>query len=152
MDVDTPVRAHPGNDWLTTLSTHPPAIRQSWEAGNLARLCVPADGAWTVGELGLVRTLAALDRLSRAGVLGPVLASPSAERAWWLLPAAAQEHLADITDLTLYKPGDCFLTPPATLPLHSRAWIELPDGSGRLTDPVALGAVLSRTHRLGKQE
>lgn len=152
MDVDTPVRAHPGNDWLTTLSPSPKGIRRSWEAGNLARLCVPSDGSWTVGELGLIRTLAAMDPLQRSRLLGPVLASPNQDRAWWLLPAAAREHLADIPDLTLYEPGDCFLMPPATLPMHSRGWIESPDGRGRLTDPAALGAVLSRTFRLTPED
>lgn len=150
MDVKTPARAHVGNEWLAALSTSPSAVRKSWDAGALARLCMPEGGAWTVGELGLIRTLAAINSLSKAAVLGPVLASPGNDRAWWLFPADARQHLADITDLTLYEPGDCFLMPPVTHPMHSRAWIELPDGSGRLTDPAALGAVLSRTHRLGE--
>lgn len=148
MDVDTPLRAHPGSDWLAHLAPSPHVIRRAWDGGNLARLCVPPGSLWTVGEIGLIRCMLAIDSLGRSGMLGPVLVAPSEDLAWILLPGDAGRHLVDISDLTLHGAGDCFRVPPANRPLKGRAWVQLPDGSGRLTDPAALGAALSRTHRL----
>lgn len=151
MDVDTPLRAHPGTDWLANLSPSPDGIRQSWARGRLAGLCVPAGGLWTVGEIGLIRCMLGIESLGRSGMLGPVLTCPSEDLAWILLPGDADRHLSDISDLYLLGAGECLLAPPVDRPMSGRAWIELPDGTGRLTDPSALGAVLGRTHRLRQE-
>ncbi|WP_405879449.1 MULTISPECIES: hypothetical protein [unclassified Streptomyces] len=74
--------------------------------------------------------------------LGPVLADVETGLAWWLLPTTVGDELADVRQLTVRPSGWALKCPPAAYALHCRLWLEPPDGSGRLTDPVLLGAAL----------
>lgn len=83
-----------------------------------------------------------VDAMQRVGAdrLGPVLVYPEADLAWWLVPLTAGEELDDIARITVHPAGWVLACPPAHEYMNGRGWLEKPDGSGRLTDPVALGA------------
>ncbi|MGW1409665.1 hypothetical protein [Streptomyces sp. NPDC002403] len=72
--------------------------------------------------------------------LGPVLVYPSADLAWWLVPRGAEVSLADLGRLTVQPEGWALRCPPTDRCMDGRGWMERPDGSGDLTDPVVLGA------------
>ncbi|WP_413754777.1 hypothetical protein [Streptomyces sp. MMBL 11-3] len=72
--------------------------------------------------------------------LGPVLAYPAADRAWWLVPLDAAEQLDDIPQLAVCAASWPLHCPPVNRPAHGRVWIARPHASGRLTDPLLLGA------------
>ncbi len=74
------------------------------------------------------------------GRLGPVLVYPSADRAWWLLSPGAEDLLADLPQLFVHPAGWALRCPPADRYVDGLGWLEKPDGSGRLTEPAALGA------------
>ncbi|MGW8376902.1 hypothetical protein [Streptomyces sp. ODS28] len=113
----------------------------------LARIYSGSD--WLVAEAPLLRSIQAMGRLSPAGKLGPVLGYAEADRAWWLLPLDAEEHVADITARIIVHPvGWPLVCPSPDHYAHGRGWLEKPDGVGTLTDPAALGAVLSRVGHL----
>ncbi|MFI6495228.1 hypothetical protein [Streptomyces sp. NPDC050564] len=85
-----------------------------------------------------------MDAIKRIGPdhLGPVLADVTSARAWWLLPLDLDDEMDDIRLLTIHPHGWTLRCPPVLYPLRGRVWVECPDGSGRLTDPVLLGASL----------
>lgn len=71
--------------------------------------------------------------------LGPVLVDVAAGRAWWLLPASLRHELDGVPQLAVHPPGWLLVSPPVLYAIGDRGWLERPDGSGRLTDPTALG-------------
>ncbi|MET7794752.1 hypothetical protein ABZV25_13375 [Micrococcus luteus] len=73
---------------------------------------------------------------------GPVLSDVTQGIAWWLLPPTLGDELDDIHTITVHPRGWVLRCPPVLYPVRGRVWIERPDGSGRLTDPVLLGAAL----------
>jgi hypothetical protein len=128
-----------GNTWLANCSAQPDLVREAWEVEALAP--IRAGVHWLAAEGPLISVLAALKCLP-PGRLGPVLASPATEQAWWLVPLGAEEHLAGIRQLRIRPAGWPLHCPPAGRQLCGRFWLQRPDGSGRLTDPVLLGAAL----------
>jgi len=74
--------------------------------------------------------------------LGPVLADIHTDRAWWLLPFDLAGELDDVRQITVRPHGWTLRCPPVLYALDDRVWLEAPDGSGRLTDPILLGAAL----------
>jgi hypothetical protein len=94
-----------------------------------------------VAEAALAHSM---DAIKRIGVprLGPVLADVSQGIAWWLLPPTLGDELDDVRTITLRPRGWVLRCPPVLYPVRGRVWVERPDGSGRLTDPVLLGAAL----------
>ncbi|MFF5833701.1 hypothetical protein ACFY7V_03300 [[Kitasatospora] papulosa] len=94
---------------------------------------------WLVAEADLMRSVDAMQRVGPE-LLGPVLVCPENNRAWWLVPLGADEELADVRPLTIHLAPWALKCPPPRKYLWGRGWLEKPDGSGRLTDPVALGA------------
>jgi hypothetical protein len=74
--------------------------------------------------------------------LGPVLADASENLAWWLLPAGLSGELDHVQQLTMRPPGWSLKCPPVLFAIDDRLWLERPDGSGRLTNPAALGAAM----------
>ncbi|MFF7690580.1 hypothetical protein ACFZB6_31145 [Streptomyces syringium] len=136
----------PGSDWLANCSPTPAAVRQRWADEELAS--IPAV-AWAVVETDLMRSIDAMQLLGRARKLGPVLAYPEADRAWWLVPHGPEtQALGDLPQLTVHAERWVLRCPPAHEYMHGRGWLEKPDGSGRLTDPVDLGAAFGPTSRL----
>ncbi|WP_019548148.1 hypothetical protein [Streptomyces sulphureus] len=114
----------------------------AWSSGTLATIQVP--DAWSIVEARLPDSMEALPLLSRARRLGPVLAYPERELAWWLVPPTAAEHLGDHAPrIVVHDAGWQMKCPALGDYLHGCGWLEKPDGSGTLTDPVMLGAALS---------
>ncbi|WP_326841084.1 hypothetical protein OHB33_01030 [Streptomyces sp. NBC_01558] len=129
-----------GQDWLLSCADTPAEIRALWDADELGNF--PSGAHWTVGETSLSRTMDAIKSVP-AQRRGPVLADCLQGIAWWLLPSALADELDDVHALTVRPCGWILRCPPVLYPVRGRVWIERPDGSGRLNDPVLLGAALS---------
>ncbi|MFJ8803026.1 hypothetical protein [Streptomyces sp. NPDC102487] len=129
-----------GQDWLLSCADTPAEIRALWDADELGNF--PSGAHWTVGETSLSRTMDAIKSVP-AQRRGPVLADCLQGIAWWLLPPALADELDDVHALTVRPCGWILRCPPVLYPVRGRVWIERPNGSGQLTDPVLLGAALS---------
>ncbi|MET8678906.1 hypothetical protein ABZW18_15355 [Streptomyces sp. NPDC004647] len=134
-----------GAVWLAHSAPQPAGVRRAWANDNLA--AIPSR-LWDVVEADLRRSLDAMERLGRTGQLGPVLVHPDTQRAWWLVTRGAEQQLADWATLTVRPTGWLLHCPPLDRPVSGRGWLEKPDGSGRLTDPAALGAAFGPGGRL----
>lgn len=128
---------NPGTDWLASCAPDPVRAHRHWADGKLAP--IPAGLCWLAAEAGLMRSVSAMQRIG-PGRLGPVLVYPEADLAWWLVPHAAGDELADIGCITVHPAGWALACPPAHQYMNGRGWLEKPDGSGLLSDPVAMGA------------
>ncbi|MEH0627892.1 hypothetical protein [Streptomyces stelliscabiei] len=140
-----PGTRYAGRDWLADCAPDPDTVRRAWSSGELA--LVPSGDHWLVVEAPLLGSVDAMQRMP-PDILGPVLAHPAAERAWWLVPTDAAECLDDIARLTVRPPGWLLYCPPVNRPTNGRVWIERPHSSGRLTDPTLLGACFGPGGRL----
>ncbi|UIX32994.1 hypothetical protein [Streptomyces sp. GQFP] len=129
-----------GQDWLLNCAAHPADVQRTWDVGELAEF--PTGPHWHVAEVPIPRSLEALARIG-GGRIGPALADVHRGVAWWLLPPDLTDELDGIRRLTVRPPGWVLTCPPVLHSVNGRWWIERPDGSGRLTDPVLLGAALS---------
>ncbi|WP_338931760.1 hypothetical protein WEB32_18040 [Streptomyces netropsis] len=144
------VSSFPGTDWLADCSPTPTMVRKRWADEELAD--IPA-ASWAVVEADLMRSIDALQSLGRARRLGPVLVCPEADRAWWLVPHGPDAlTLGELPQVTVHKAPWTLRCPPAHEYTHSCGWLEKPDGSGRLTDPVDLGAALGLRHPIDLRE
>jgi hypothetical protein len=129
-----------GQDWLLACADTPAEIRALWDADELGPF--PIGGHWMAAETTLARTMDALRRIGPPRH-GPVLADVTQGLAWWLLPPTLGEELDDVRTITVHPRGWVLRCPPVLYPVRGRVWLERPDGTGRFTDPVLLGAVLS---------
>ncbi|TXS39297.1 hypothetical protein EAO72_20700 [Streptomyces sp. or43] len=102
---------------------------------------------WTAVEADVRRSVDAMQRIG-PDRLGPVLVHPSADLAWWLVPCGSVEELAGADFLTVHASGRSLRCPPAERYVDGLGWLEKPAGSGRLTDPAALGAAFRPGRRL----
>ncbi|MFH9225947.1 hypothetical protein [Streptomyces lydicus] len=136
---------HPGTEWLLSFSPRPTDVRAAWRNEEFAP--IPSTG-WTVVEASCLSSLEAMRPLARIGQLGPVLVDPSADVAWWLVADGAADHLSDLPLLTVRPHGWALRCPPAHLYFDGRCWLEKPDGTGKLTDPIELGAAFGPGGRL----
>ncbi|MFF3409509.1 hypothetical protein ACFYW8_25540 [Streptomyces sp. NPDC002742] len=134
-----PYARQAGQDWLLSCADTPAEIRALWDADELGAF--PVGGHWMVAEASLTHTMDAVKRIPPVR-RGPVLADVSQGMAWWLLPPTLGDNLDDVCTITVRPRGWLLRCPPVLYPLRGRVWIERPDGSGRLTDPVLLGAAL----------
>jgi hypothetical protein len=128
-----------GQDWLLSCADDPASTQQAWDAEDLAPFLTGL--YWRAAEAPLMQSMAAIRRIG-SDRLGPVLADVTAERAWWLLPPGLGDELDDVRLLTVQPRGWTLRCPPVLYSVRGRVWVEGPDGSGRLTDPVLLGAAL----------
>ncbi|UNO41884.1 hypothetical protein [Streptomyces sp. MST-110588] len=133
----TPTSAEAGTAWLVQCSVQPATVRALWKTSTLAPL---RSDVWRVVEADLLRSVDAMRPLGRAGALGPVLVSTERRRAWWLTALDAEDHLDDIPALTVRPARWPLLCPEVGHSAYGRAWLEAPDGTGKLTEPIALGA------------
>lgn len=132
--------------WLAQSGAAPDAALHAWRDDRLA--AIPTGPEWVAVEAPLRQSMDAMERLARAGQLGPVLAYPEAERAWWLTHPDAGEHLDDLGLLTVHPYGWRLRCPSPDRVSNGRGWLEKPNGRGTLTDPAALGAAFGRGGRL----
>lgn len=132
--------------WLAHGAAAPETVLRTWADDLLA--AIPTGSAWVAVEAPLRPSMDAMERLGRVGKLGPVLAYPEAERAWWLTYPHAGEHLEDLALLTVHPQGWPLRCPSPDRVSNGRGWLEKPDGLGTLTDPAALGAAFGRGGRL----
>lgn len=137
--TDARNRARAGETWLLSCAPDPSRVRRCWADEDLAP--ISSGSHWRVAETGLLRSVAAMKRIGSER-LGPVLADLCNDRAWWLLPPNLGDELDDVRHLTVHPVCWRLLVPPVRLAVDDRAWLERPDGSGRLTDPTLLGAAL----------
>ncbi|MFE4329008.1 hypothetical protein ACFRQM_05985 [Streptomyces sp. NPDC056831] len=126
-----------GARWLARCATSEESVRNAWQSGDFA--VIPSGALWLVAEAPLTRTVDAMQLLP-ADSLGPVLAHPLGSVAWWLVPLDSAVELWHVKQLTIYPSGWPLCCPPINRPAAGRVWLEKPDGSGRLSDPAALGA------------
>ncbi|MEU6230448.1 hypothetical protein [Streptomyces sp. NPDC047042] len=129
-----------GQDWLLSCALHPADVQGAWDTEELAEF--PTGPHWRVAEAPLLRSVEAISRIG-ADRIGPVLADVHRDVAWWLLPPDLTDELDDIHRLTVRPDGWVLKCPPVLYSVTGRWWLERPDGSGRLTNPVLLGAALS---------
>ncbi|WP_309029161.1 hypothetical protein [Streptomyces alfalfae] len=128
----------PGNAWLAEHTTNPELTLAAWES----RTLMPVHATqWLVAEVQLQPAMAAVRRMPEHK-LGPILIDMRMDRAWWLVPLDAADHLKDVPQALVLPPGWPLHCPSTQLAVGSRAWLEAPDGSGRLNDPVYLAAAL----------
>ncbi|PAZ10827.1 hypothetical protein CLM62_38690 [Streptomyces sp. SA15] len=126
-----------GQDWLLSCTRNPTDVRRAWAAEDYAR--IPSGEHWRVVEGPLLRSVRAMKHVSRRQ-LGPVLVDVGTAQAWWLVSPGLGDELDDLRQLTVRPPGWLLACPPVLYAIDERAWLERPDGSGRLTDPGALRA------------
>ncbi|MEU4996577.1 hypothetical protein [Streptomyces sp. NPDC021622] len=128
----------PGDTWLANCARRPQLAYEVWEMGGLAPIhCT----RWLAAETQLVTALQAVRRLPTRES-GPLLMDFGLDTAWWLVPLDAAEQLADVRLITLRPHGWPLHCPPTHRAAAGRVWLEAPDGSGRVIDPVYLAAVL----------
>ncbi|MEV0115894.1 hypothetical protein AB0H77_22035 [Streptomyces sp. NPDC050844] len=127
-----------GDAWLASCAPDPNAAYEAWEMGALATI---HSTRWLVAETQLAHALEAIKRIPDHQQ-GPVLIDVRFDRAWWLVPLDAAEQLADVRPVTVLPfewPLHC---PPTSRAFGSRVWLEAPDGSGRVMNPIYLAAAL----------
>ncbi|MFD5697424.1 hypothetical protein [Streptomyces lasiicapitis] len=140
--MDAPTRSaqcSAGDAWLASCSSRPELVWQVWDMGGLAPIA--SGSRWLAAEASLTVALNALQRIPPRH-RGPLLADASLQCAWWLVAADAAEELADVRSLTVHPPGWTLQTPSTSYPIAGRFWLQLPDGTGRLTEAARLGAAL----------
>ncbi|MGY1498522.1 hypothetical protein ACW4TU_18315 [Streptomyces sp. QTS52] len=130
-------RRNAGQDWLLACAPNPADVQRAWDAGQLAGF--PAGLRWRVAESRLLHSVEAVGWIG-GNRIGPVLADVHRDTAWWLLPADLADGLDGIPRLTVRPPGWILECPPVLRSVDGRWWLERPDGSGQLTDPLLLGA------------
>lgn len=128
-----------GDAWLADCSARPDLVREVWALEGLAP--IRSGRRWLAAQMPLLTAMQVLPRL-REEDRGPVLADPCVDKAWWLLPLDAADELADLRTVFVRDPGWPLACPPTGRQACGRLWLSRPDGSGRLTDPVLLGAAL----------
>ncbi|WP_060887069.1 hypothetical protein [Streptomyces caniscabiei] len=125
-----------GQDWLLSCAPDADAARLLWDEEELVRF--PTGEHWRVAEAPISLAMGVLQRIR--GHCGPVLADVTTCVASWLLPADLGDELDDVKQLTVRPAGWELACPPVLYGVRGRVWLCPPDGSGRLTDPVLLGA------------
>ncbi|MGW1808245.1 hypothetical protein [Streptomyces sp. NPDC002078] len=128
-----------GQDWLLSCTPNPTAAQRAWNNEELAR--IPTGPHWRAVEAPLLPSVHAMKRIGSTR-LGPVLVDVEADRAWWLVPPTLSDELDDVRPLLIRPAGWALGCPPVLYSVGGRGWLERPDGTGRLTDPVLLGAAL----------
>lgn len=126
-----------GQEWLLSSAPDPAPVLRDWELKELAG--IPSGTLWRVVEAPLLESVTAIRRIG-ADRIGPILGDTHRDRAWWLLPASLGDDLDDIRRFTVHPPGWVLRCPPVGRSTEGRWWVECPDGTGRLTDPVLLAA------------
>jgi len=126
-----------GQEWLLSAAPDPTPVLRAWELGEPGEL--PSGEHWRVVEAPLVASVAAIQRIGPERI-GPVAGDVYRDLAWWLVPPDLDDDLDDVRAFKVQPAGWRLRCPPVLYSVHGRWWIERPDGTGRLTDPVLLAA------------
>lgn len=126
-----------GQEWLQSCAPDPDAVARSWTLEECAE--IPSGPHWRVVQAPLVRSVEAIRRIG-ADRIGPILANVDRHVAYWLVPPDLGDDLDDVSAFTVHPSGWLLKCPPVARSLEGLWWLECPDGSGRLTDPVLLAA------------
>lgn len=138
MPVPTAAPRHQaGQEWLLSCAPDRAPIEREWDLEEFGE--IPSGPHWRVVEAPLVESVSAIRRIGPDRV-GPVLGDVYRDTAWWLLPPDLGDELDDVRMLRVRPDGWLLPCPPVLHSVQGRWWIERPDGSGRLTDPVLLAA------------
>ena len=138
-----------GDAWLASCAEQPALVREAWRLGFLAP--IRTGQRWLVAEAPVVTVMAAMKRIP-SDRRGPTLVDPGSDLAWWLVPTTGSlERFRHTRAVTVHQFGWPLLCPPTGRPVCGRFWVTWPDGSGRLTDPVQLAAVLGSGPRLSAE-
>ncbi|MBU7596111.1 hypothetical protein JGS22_000290 [Streptomyces sp. P38-E01] len=125
-------------EWLAAAAPDPVVCRQEWESNPLAVTLLPAGRRWDVliltGTLGCP-TLTALRRFAEQP--GPVLGDFGQSRTGFFVPPGTADRWVG-TGVRAAGRGSWIVVPYPGRRTGGVRWLVPPDGSGRLTDPVAL--------------
>lgn len=135
-------------EWLASAASDPEACRWEWERNPLGVALLPAGRLWDVlilpDRLG-DRARAAL--VGIAGPPGPVLADLGERRLGFFVPPGTAGRWAD-TGVRGAGYGTWIVVPYPGRSTSRLRWVVPPDGTGRLTDPVALEAAIQEAARM----
>ncbi|MCX4746534.1 hypothetical protein OG455_13545 [Kitasatospora sp. NBC_01287] len=127
--------------WLAAAAPAPQACRREWERSVSGLVLLPAGLRWDVllvpGRLGRP-TLRLLAGLSGGG---PVLFDPGDDSVGFLVPVGTAARWVG-TGVRVAGDGAWIAVPHPARRGPGPRWLVPPDGSGRLTDPVALELAL----------
>jgi hypothetical protein len=126
-----------GQEWLLSAAPDPVLVLREWELEEFGEIL--SGELWRVVEAPLLESVTAVRRIGPDRV-GPVVGDVYRDLAWWLVPPDIGDDLDDVRAFTVHPAGWPLRCPPVLHSLHGRWWIERPDGTGRLTDPVLLAA------------
>ncbi|MEW2567613.1 hypothetical protein [Streptomyces sp. NPDC047070] len=129
-----------GQTWLLSCTPRPDATKAAWHQDYLA--AIESGPHWRVAEVSLTLSMDIAKWMIRPEQVGPFLADVIDSVAWWLLPPDLSDELDDVRQITVHPVGWELWCPPVQTTLCGRMWLGGLDGSGRLTDPVLLGAAL----------
>ncbi|MFK8849429.1 MULTISPECIES: hypothetical protein [Streptomyces] len=125
-------------EWLVTAAADPDACRWEWERNPLGVALLPAGRLWDVlivpGALGRPT----LDVLTRVLELpGPVLADFGDTRTGFFVPPGTAARWLG-TGVRGAGDGSWIVVPYPGRATGGVRWLVVPDGTGRLTEPVVL--------------
>ncbi|MFE6688415.1 hypothetical protein ACFVFQ_18335 [Streptomyces sp. NPDC057743] len=138
----TATGANAAVDWLVSAAPDPDACRRAWERNPLGVALLEAGRCWDVliveGRLGRP----AVDVLARdRGRPGPVLSDFRDARTGFFVPAGTVAHWLG-TGVRGAGRGTWIVVPYPGRATGGVRWLVPPDGTGTLTDPVALELAL----------
>ncbi|MFF7638128.1 hypothetical protein ACFZB9_33995 [Kitasatospora sp. NPDC008050] len=136
--------------WLAAAAPDPEACRREWEQSAAGLTLLPAGRRWDVlsapGMLGrpaarLLGGAPLAGGRGRAARSGPVLFDPGDDSVAFLVPVGTAARWVG-TGLRGAGEGSWVVVPHPARRGPGPRWLVAPDGSGRLTDPMALELAL----------
>ncbi|WP_329567992.1 hypothetical protein [Kitasatospora sp. NBC_01266] len=136
--------------WLAAAAPDPEACRREWERTDSGLALLPAGRRWDVllvpGPLGrpalrLLTQSPPFGGWGRLATGGPVLLDPGDDSIGFLVPVGTAARWVG-TGVRAAGAGAWVVVPHPTRRGPGPRWLVVPDGSGQLTDPVALELAL----------
>lgn len=129
-------------DWLISVAPDPEGCRWEWERDPRGVTLLPAGRLWDVLIIGARLGYPALDVLHRMSDRpGPVLADFDDARMGFLVPPGTSTRWLG-TGVRVAGDGSWIAVPYPGRATGGVRWLVPPDGTGHLTDPVALELAL----------
>ncbi|GAB2740395.1 hypothetical protein [Kitasatospora kifunensis] len=127
--------------WLAAAAPDPEACRREWEQSALGLALLPAGRRWDLLSVPGTLGRPALRLLERLGRGGPVLFDPGDDSVAFLVPVGTAARWVG-TGLRGAGEGSWVVLPHPVRRGPGLRWLVAPDGSGRLTDLMALELAL----------